>query len=105
MWDEEASSKCWLKGPFSYDQLEEMFSGHWTPVRRFGTTQPGNHTEKGTNLAYAACEKIDLRALDHLVWMAGCLSKFMVEKRYELRLSSGEVLRGQVSVEWRQTTV
>ena len=106
VWDatcDEANEKCWLKGPFSYAQLEDQFCRNWTPVRRFGIQQSGklrvidDHTENGTNLAYASCEKLDLKALDHMVWMSVCIAKALMHRgHYELRLRDGTVLQGPV---------
>ena len=38
---EEATEKSWLDGPYSWEQLEDMFKGEWTPARRFGIIQSG----------------------------------------------------------------
>ena len=111
VWDatmEETESKSWLEGPYSVEQLDERFNGCWMPVRRFGIQQSGklrvidDFTENGTNAAYGAQEKLDLRTLDHLVWSAATLAKYVWHfKHVELKLKSGEKLRGPLHAGWK----
>ena len=60
---EEATEKSWLDGPYSWEQLEKMFDGEWTPARRFGIIQSGklrvidDFSENGTNSAYMHVKK------------------------------------------------
>ena len=58
----EAEEKAWLQGPFTWNQLEDMFEGDWMPVRRFGIQQSNklrvidDFTENGTKAAYSSHE-------------------------------------------------
>ena len=109
-WDatvEEVETKGWLQGPFSWDELEEMFKGDWVPTRRFGIQQAGklrvidDLSENGTNSAYSPQEKLDLRTLDHMSWMALTLSRCIwFDKAVRFNLSDGSVLQGPVHEAW-----
>ena len=52
---------------------------------------------------YAAQEKVDLRALDHIAWCGAALSSMALRLRGEarFRLSSGELLVGRVHQGWK----
>ena len=111
VWDitlQESTDKGWLSEAMSFDQLDERFSGLWTPVRRFGIQQSGktrvidDFSENGCNSAYAAQEKVDLRALDHISWCGAALSSMALRRgEARFRLSDGELLVGQVHQGWR----
>ncbi len=68
-----------LEGPLTLTQVDSMFPGGWSPVKRFGVRQsPGDTTklrpidgysECKVNQAFGYCDKIDLRAMDELVWL------------------------------------
>ena len=114
-WDatmEEAGDKSWLDGPYSWGELENMFGGAWTPVRRFGIVQSGklrvidDFSENGTNSAYACQEKLDLRTLDHLTWSAVQISESIWKTgKVELVLSTGEKLSGKVHEGWSKSDI
>ena len=54
------------------------------------------------NSAYAAQEKVDLRALDHISWCGAALSSMAMRRgEARFRLSDGELLVGQVHQGWR----
>ena len=109
---EEATQKSWLDGPHSWEQVEEMFNGEWTPARRFGIIQSGklrvidDFSENGTNSAYACQEKLDLRTLDHLTWcavqMANCNWK---TGEVDFVLCTGERMKGRVHSGWNNSDI
>ena len=55
---EEVTTKRWLDGPYSYDELECLFEGVWNPVRRFGVWQRNklraidDFSESGVNASF-----------------------------------------------------
>ena len=67
------------EGPLTLTQVDDMFPGGWSPVRRFGVRQSSGDTTKlrpiddysecKVNQAFGYCDKIDLRAMDELVWI------------------------------------
>ena len=109
---EEATQKSWLDGPHSWEQLEEMFDGDWTPARRFGIIQSGklrvidDFSENGTNSVYACQEKLDLRTLDHLTWCAVQMANSIWKTReVDFTLSTGERLKGRVDGGWNKSDI
>ena len=111
LWDmtmQELTDKAWLEGPYSRDELDVLFDEKWLPVRRFAVWQRSkwraidDFSECGVNATFSYLEKIDLKALDEVVWMACCFVKFCVfEERFDFTLTSGERLAGPVACEWR----
>ena len=109
---EEATQKSWLDGPHSWEQLEEMFDGEWTPARRFGIIRSGklrvidDFSENGTNSAYACQEKLDLRTLDHLTWCAVQMANSIWKTReVDFVLSTGERMKGRVHSGWNKSDI
>ena len=105
---QELPDKSWLEGPYSRDELDALFNETWLPVRRFAVWQRSkwraidDFSECGVNATFSYLEKIDLKALDEVVWMACCFVKFcMYEERFDFSLTSGERLAGPVASEWR----
>ncbi|CAE7446306.1 unnamed protein product [Symbiodinium microadriaticum] len=80
---QELIEKEWLTGPFSWEQLQARYPGGWLPVRRFGLVQKDKTrsiddlAENSVNQAYAVSDRISLRALDELVWMAIAIFKVL----------------------------
>ena len=68
-----------LDGPYEPTAVDSMFPSGWTPVRRFGVRQSSgegtklraidDYSECKVNQAFGYADKIDLRALDELVWV------------------------------------
>ena len=68
-----------LDGPCEPTAVDSMFPSGWTPVRRFGVRQSSgegtklraidDYSECKVNQAFGYADKIDLRALDELVWV------------------------------------
>ena len=110
LWDitmEEVTKKKWLQGPYESDELDVLFESQWLPVRRFAVWQRSkwrpidDFSECGVNSSYAYFEKIDLKALDEVIWIASCFTKFCRhEKRYDFVLSSGDRMCGEAHCDW-----
>ena len=86
-----------------------MFCLKWLPVRRFTVWQRSkwraidDFSECGVNSTFAYFEKIDLKALDEVVWMACCFVKFCIfEERFDFTMLSGVRLAGPVDRAWRE---
>ena len=86
-----------------------MFCLKWLPVRRFTVWQRSkwraidDFSECGVNSTFAYFEKIDLKALDEVVWMACCFVKFCIfEERFDFTMLSRVRLAGPVDRAWRE---
>ncbi|CAE7387257.1 unnamed protein product, partial [Symbiodinium sp. CCMP2456] len=112
----ERDDKGWISGPYTYEELDGMFGPTWLPVRRFGIRQRAklrcidDLSENAVNASWEVAEKIDLRALDELLWVASRLMKIMLDKGYvDLQLSDGSKMACLsalcamlcLSVDWR----
>ena len=93
LWDitmEEVTKKKGLEGPYESDELDVLFESQWLPVRHFAVWQRSkwrpidDFSECGVCSSYAYFEKMDLKALDEVIWIASCFTKFCRhEKRYD----------------------
>ncbi|CAE7679056.1 RE2 [Symbiodinium sp. CCMP2592] len=111
VWDstqQEMLVKEWLTGPYSWDELQARHPEGWLPVRRFGIVQKAKTrsiddlAENSVNCAYAVSDRISLRALDELVWLAITLFKiFLAKGEVSIPLSDGDHLRFPVHSFWR----
>ena len=106
---QEMKEKHWLEGPYSKCELDVLFDDDWLPVRRFAVWQRSkwraidDFSECGVNSTFSYLEKVDLKALDEIVWMACCFVRYCVfESRFDFTLASGEKLCGSVDAEWKQ---
>ena len=104
---DEAGEKGWLKGPLSDDALANEVGQQWLPVERFAVRQKNklrpidNFATNRVNEAWTCPEKLDLHALDQLVWLVSMYYKCAVQKGYiDVKLSDGKELRGQVHADW-----
>ena len=104
---EEVTTKRWLDGPYSYDELECLFEGTWNPVRRFGVWQRNklraidDFSESGVNASFAYLEKIQLRALDEIIWVAACFVKYVIYHEHFSFDIDGEKMSGKVHSWWK----
>ena len=104
---EEVTTKRWLDGPYSYDELECLFEGVWNPVRRFGVWQRNKlraidgFSESGVNASFAYLEKIQLRALDEIIWVAACFIKHVIHHEHFSFDLGGETMSGKVHSWWK----
>ena len=114
LWDKtlkEVEEGC-LQGPFSVEEIERRHSGSWLPTRRFGVWQSSagkqklrpidDYSENKVNQAFGYSDKLDLRALDHLVaairfWVRSVKGRGTVE----VALSDGTILSGKLHPDWR----
>ena len=100
--------KGWLSSPKTWEELEVTFGPRWVPVRRFAVEQRGklrpidDLAENGVNGAFAACDKLTLRALDELVWSATFLMRSVMQRgEVRVKLSSGEEVIGPLNDFWK----
>ena len=108
---EEARDKEWLSGPFDPQQISEHQKGTWLPVRRFGIWQKGKYRpiddmkENHLNDCFSSCDKIDLHAMDNILWSLCICIKFCIHnERMQFKLKDGTMLRGEVHHSWRSQT-
>jgi hypothetical protein len=106
---EEATEKRWLDGPFDVKDMHEQLGDEWLPVRRFGIMQKeklrpiDNFKESMLNLTFGCFEKVELRAMEHVLWMLVTLVRYMrLFGEVTFVLSTGEVLRGHVHPSWNK---
>ena len=101
-----------LRGPFTVAEVDALFPEGWTPVRRFGVRQSSgestklrpidDYSECKVNSAFGYSDKIDLRALDELIWLLRAWVRWMLNSSTcELVLSSGERLCGHIHSSWK----
>ncbi|CAE7322130.1 unnamed protein product [Symbiodinium sp. CCMP2592] len=90
------------------EELTEILDPHWIPVRRFAIFQQGklrcidDLSENSVNSSWEVAEKIDLRAIDELLWITSRLMQSIVDRGFvNLRLSSGEVISDSLHTVWR----
>lgn len=105
----EVHDKRWLSGPYTKDELDVLLGDSWIPVRRFAVYQRDkwraidDFSECGVNSSFAYFERVDLKALDEIIWTACLLTKFVLRKGYiDFELSDGERLAGPVNQIWSQ---
>ena len=108
---DERDKKGWITGPYTYEELDRMFGPTWLPVRRFGIRQRAklrcidDLSENGVNSSWEVAEKIDLRALDELLWVTSRLMKIMLDKGFvDLKLSDGSRVRGPLHPMWKSNS-
>ena len=78
VWRETAEQvqRGWLKGPWSWTEVEERFQGCWVPSKRFGVQQNekvrcvDDLSEFLINSTVTQTERIELEGLDHVVALA-----------------------------------
>ena len=101
-----SKGKSWLKGPYSYEQLESMYEGKWMPCRRFAVWQNkwrpiDDLSENGLNSTFGCHEKVPLRALDEVIWTcAQIMRAAQARGDISLDLADGSMLRGQLHPFW-----
>ena len=107
-----ASQPVLVRGPLTVSEVDQLFPEGWTPVRRFGVRQSSGETTKlrpiddysecKVNSAFGYSDKIDLRALDELIWLLRAWIRWMLDSsECEVTLSSGERLCGPVHASWK----
>eukprot|EP00435_Cladocopium_sp_Y103_P047490 s255_g14.t1 len=103
----EATEKEWVRGPYSYEEVNKMLGKYWLPVRRFCVEQRGklrpidDFCENKLNNAFTNVDKISLRTMDHIVWAALIICKHCLHNHeMDFVLKSGEHLRGPVHKDW-----
>ena len=97
------------EGPFDVQEMHEQLGDDWLPVRRFGIMQKeklrpiDNFKESMLNLTFGCFEKIELRAMEHVLWMLVALVRHMrLLGEIQFVLSTGEILSGHVHPSWNK---
>ena len=105
--DEEATEKHWLHGPYAPKDVAGVVGERWLPVRRFAVEQKDkvrpidNLKESMLNQTFGALEKIELRAMEHVLWCLVIISKTLKRGgEVAFRLSDGRDLNGFVHKDW-----
>ena len=105
---EAERERGWLSAPKTWQELESSFASKWVPVRRFAVEQRDklrpidDLAENGVNSAFAACDKLTLRALDELVWSAAFVMRSVMHRgEVRVKLSSGEEIIGPLNDFWK----
>ena len=87
--------------------MRAEFGDDWLPVTRFAVRQKSklrpidNFAENHCNQAWGQAEKLDLHALDQLVWLLALLHKVAADRGcFEVPLKNGGRLRGRVHETW-----
>ena len=102
----DATSKAWLDGPYTREQLEEVYPQGWSPCRRFSVMQGklrpiDDFSESGVNSCFGCFERVSLKALDELCWV--CLQVFrcaLGSGWVRFVLSDGTSLEGRLHKVW-----
>ena len=102
----DATSKAWLDGPYTREQLEEVYPQGWSPCRRFsvmhGKLRPiDDFSESGVNSCFGCFERVSLKALDELCWV--CMQVFrcaLGSGWVKFVLSDGTSLEGRLHKVW-----
>ena len=105
---EAEREKGWLSDPKTWQELENAFGPRWVPVRRFAVEQRDklrpidDLAENGVNGAFAASDKLTLRALDELVWSATFVMRSVMQRgEVRVKLASGKEIVGPLNEFWK----
>ena len=105
----EASEKHWLEGPYDVEEVRQQLGDKWLPVRRFGVVQRDklrpidNFKESMLNQTFGCYEKVELKAMEHVLWMLVTLTRYMRHfGEIKFVLSDGTLLEGHVHPAWRK---
>ena len=105
---EEAVEKQWLDGPYCVEDMSNLMGKNWLPVRRFGILQNGklrpidNFKESMLNLTFSCVDRVELRAMEHILWMTVTIIKYLLHfGEVKFVLSDGTELKGCVHPSWR----
>ena len=108
----EASDKGWLEGPYDEDEISEMLGPVWLPVRRFGVTQKNklrpidDFRENKLNESFSCGDKIDLHAMDQLLWtLLTMMTHCKFKGSADFVLSDGTRLTGPTHESWKSTNL
>ena len=101
--------KGWLDGPYTTEQVSDMFGKDWLPVRRFGVKQKAktrpidDFRENTLNRTFGSVERSELRTMDHVLWMLVILAQyFCFREHMSFLLSDGTRLEGEVHMDWKR---
>ena len=104
------ANKGWLEGPLTSQEVSRKVGSLWTPSRRFGIVQGSkirnidDLSEFAVNQAYGTPEKLDLGGVDEVVALASQWLK-AAGGDVEIKLSSGQLLRGKLHPELNEEDV
>ena len=105
----EAMEKHWLEGPYEVEEIHRQLGDKWLPVRRFGIMQRDklrpidNFKESMLNLTFGCYEKVELKAMEHVLWMLVTLARYMRHfGEIKFVLCDGTLLEGHVHPAWNK---
>ena len=101
--------KGWLAGPFTWEQMDEKFSGTWIASKRFGVSQGDkvravdDLSQFQINASVTETEKIQLEGLDDIVALARFFLGATVcgTKTFKLPLPDGGTYQGRLHRDFR----
>ena len=106
---EMEKEKGWLDGPYSAEEVTNMFGQNWLPVRRFAVRQKNktrpidDFRENTLNQTFGSVEKPELRTMDHVLWSMVTLAQYLTfHEHMAFKLSDGTSLEGEVHPEWKR---
>ena len=105
---DEATSKHWLEGPYTHQQISAIIVGdRWLPVRRFAVVQKekvrpiDDFCENHLNRSFSSVDKISLKTMDHILWSLLTICRCCLHQRVmNFVLSDGRSLNGEVHRDW-----
>ena len=105
----EQVEKSWMKGPFSWAEIEKKYNGCLIPSKRFGVAQSDkvrsvdDFSEFLINSAVTETEKITLEGIDHVVSLARFFlgATMAGVATFRLPASDGQWVTGRLHSDWR----
>ena len=104
---EEATSKHWLEGPSTFEQISATVGDTWLPVRRFAVLQKDkvrpidDFCENHLNRAFSSVDKISLKTMDYILWSLLTICRCCIHHgSMNFVLSDGRTLSGKVDNDW-----
>lgn len=93
---EMEKEKGWLDGPYSAEEVTNMFGQNWLPVRRFAVRQKNktrpidDFRENTLNQTFGSVEKPELRTMDYVLWSMVTLARYLTfYEHMAFKLSDG----------------
>ena len=104
----EEKEAGWIRGPYNQRQIDEIYPEGWVASRRFGLQQSeklriiDDCKVSSINFAFTSVEKLSLHDVDNISsiikYILSCTTK---SGSVEMKLSTGETLRGKRHSDWK----
>eukprot|EP00435_Cladocopium_sp_Y103_P008138 s3431_g2.t1 len=104
--EQAAADKCWVKGPFTAQQITDRQGPHWIPPKRFGVRQGGkirpvdDFSQYLINSTVTCHEKIDLEGIDNICATARFFLGAASNGDWWQLPTCDDVLTGAISKTW-----